>query len=470
MNRSKDIIIETGAEKQYAPVPIIPTFIKIKRGIESVQALIITFDKKEVQKTAESFTNSTNKQHRVSVVQLGTIKNTKQEAFSLFKKPDIVTGTAERIIDHIRRGNIDLSEVLNCFIFEPDESDSLGFNADIQFILSKLNRNCKNVIFTPDLNDRVLALENFLKGPIIIPESQWYRLSVQNIAWQIKAEENLLFILPQIIKKENLKNNILICNNAIDGNRILSILNSEGIRTKMIPNNLNHIRSKDMEAEGSFSTYIINEIGDILAKLRGFRNIIYLNPTKPQIYKQNLTLIEDSKKQAKIITFYTPEKQHQIVDMEEKLKMKMANKKYSENKENIEQKIKEILEKIRLKEDPEEMNYYKKLFKKNVPIFLRSYFAAYLLKKMSDTRTKPNLTSIFIGAGKNRKVFPRDIIQLFTDVPGVEAIDIGEIKILDNYSFAELSADKAKNVIQKLNGKDFRGKNLTVNFARKKDQ
>jgi hypothetical protein len=472
LHRSRDIILETGKDKQYAPVPLLPALTKLKRGVESTQVLIINPQGKEVQKTAEPYEHAAEKGSKFSLVQLGTTKTTKQEAFMLFRKPDIITGTAERIIDHIRRGNADLSKIQYCFIFEPDPEKSQGFNADLQFILTKLNKGCKNIIFTPEIDECLNELHPFLKGPVIIPESQWYTFSPAHVACIIPNQERIIKMLPEIIKKERLKNTILICDSPKDINPISTELNTQGIKVREISEDLSDFKNNGTDASGSYGTFITSNKETTLSNLRGFRNIIYLSPIPPETYKHNYVLIEDNAKPAKIITFYSQENINLITEMEEKLKMSISRRDYTENKDDIKAKIKEILEKIRLREDPEEMNYYKKLYKKHVPVFLRAYFSAYLLRELANSNytSKPRLTSIFIGAGKNRKVFPKDIIQLFTNVPDVEATDVGEIKILDNYSFAEVSADKAKQVIQQLNGKDFRGKSLTVNFARKKDQ
>ena len=44
--------------------------------------------------------------------------------------------------------------------------------------------------------------------------------------------------------------------------------------------------------------------------------------------------------------------------------------------------FKEVVNRIRTEEDPIELNQYRRLFRENVPLTLRSYFAAYLLKEM----------------------------------------------------------------------------------------
>jgi len=46
--------------------------------------------------------------------------------------------------------------------------------------------------------------------------------------------------------------------------------------------------------------------------------------------------------------------------------------------------------------------------------------------------------------------------------------DIGSIRILDNYSFVQVRDTKADEIIAALTGHKFRGRTLTVNFAKPK--
>lgn len=141
--------------------------------------------------------------------------------------------------------------------------------------------------------------------------------------------------------------------------------------------------------------------------------------------------------------------------------------------DKVKEQIQEVLRQIHEEENPDELNYYRKMVRKHVPFFMRGYFMAFLAKNGGIPKHKKKdagqYTSMFIGVGKNRRVFPRDLIQLFSSVDEISAEDIGEIKILDNYSFAEITTEKAPALIRELNGTDYRGRKLTVNFARRKD-
>ena len=169
--------------------------------------------------------------------------------------------------------------------------------------------------------------------------------------------------------------------------------------------------------------------------------------------------------------------------------------------------LQNAVEKVRSEEDPVELNKYRKLFKKNVPFALRNYVAAYLTKnaeggfrrdsykrygkdyrhengrfngeKKTEYEAQPSTrnvideslaSTLFISTGRNRHVFPRDLIGLITHNTGLERSRIGEIRVLDNYSFVQFYTEDCDTVIKALNGFEYRGRKLTVSFSKKKSE
>ncbi len=192
--------------------------------------------------------------------------------------------------------------------------------------------------------------------------------------------------------------------------------------------------------------------------------------------------------------------------------------------------LQQAVEKVKTEEDPVELNQYRKLFKKNVPLTLRMYVAAYLAKnaaggrdnfrnkrdrnenrrnreprELRENREEKNVhveresfekregfdkregrqdrepaprvvipeeqaATIFISIGRNRRVFPRDLIGLIVTHANIDRSRIGDIRVLDNYSFVQLYSEDCASVIDSLNGTSFRGRKLNVSYSRKKDE
>ncbi len=176
----------------------------------------------------------------------------------------------------------------------------------------------------------------------------------------------------------------------------------------------------------------------------------------------------------------------------------------------------------KVKASPEELEELKKVFKKNVPFTLRSFVSAYILKQASgaiyrfnshknreefrsrrerefggsrynkyeentvssskdETISAPkerytriqidpdSAATIFVGIGRNRRVYPRDIVGLFISVAGLEKERIGDIRVLANYSFVQLFKEDAEKAINALNGYDYRGRKLSVSYSRQRE-
>jgi ATP-dependent RNA helicase DeaD len=62
------------------------------------------------------------------------------------------------------------------------------------------------------------------------------------------------------------------------------------------------------------------------------------------------------------------------------------------------------------------------------------------------------------------------LVKLFTEALQLNEAEIGEIKILGNYSFIDVPAQYAQKAINTLNNSDFKGRKITVNFSRKRTE
>lgn len=175
--------------------------------------------------------------------------------------------------------------------------------------------------------------------------------------------------------------------------------------------------------------------------------------------------------------------------------------------------LQDAVDKVKTQENLDLLTELKKVFKKNVPLTLRNYVAAYLVKetvkhfhgtyrsrkndfrdnkktfrdrnvrdsKTAETATEdrtprprvqidPELAAIiFISIGRNRRVFPRDLVGLLVGGAGLERDRIGDIRVLANYSFVQLFKEDAEKAISVLNGYDYRGRKLAVSYSRTKD-
>ncbi len=187
----------------------------------------------------------------------------------------------------------------------------------------------------------------------------------------------------------------------------------------------------------------------------------------------------------------------------------MARFRFIDDPDTLKEDLQEMIRQIHEEADPLEMNEYKRFVKQNISVFSRAYFTAYMVKKFIDeqsdrpkrrrrstpessrssapksarvntaerngddpsgTASGEDLQTLFVSVGKNRRVFPKDLIGLFSDLDVVSSESFGQIKILDSYSFVEVEPSVADRIIESYDGHEFRGRKLKVNYARSKKE
>lgn len=150
---------------------------------------------------------------------------------------------------------------------------------------------------------------------------------------------------------------------------------------------------------------------------------------------------------------------------------------YPSMDERVSRFLSELTDDIRNREDAKQLEEYKKRIRKGVPLTLRSYVAAYLLKRAMEASPGKNpiggsksekFVSLFIGVGRRQGVKIPTIVEQLCALQGIEKKDIGIIRIFAGYSFVEVRSDKSEQVIREMKSKTIRGKKVVVEYARER--
>jgi ATP-dependent RNA helicase DeaD len=81
----------------------------------------------------------------------------------------------------------------------------------------------------------------------------------------------------------------------------------------------------------------------------------------------------------------------------------------------------------------------------------------------------PRLARIFISAGRDAGIGPRDLVGAIANESGLPGRDICGIEVTERFSVVEVPEDAAEHVIESLNGARLRGRRVTVRRDRQGD-
>lgn len=107
----------------------------------------------QVKREIERFRNSSN-EFRIMNVYGGT--DIKAEYEKLNSGVEIVVGTPGRIMDHIKRGNLSFASLKALILDETDQMLNIGFEKDIEFIISSMNEEFKKLEISRDQMQMIL--------------------------------------------------------------------------------------------------------------------------------------------------------------------------------------------------------------------------------------------------------------------------------------------------------------------------
>jgi len=145
---------------------------------------------------------------------------------------------------------------------------------------------------------------------------------------------------------------------------------------------------------------------------------------------------------------------------------------------DAELEIKKLVEEMKLYNDPKELEKTRAFIRKNVPLSMRGYLLAYLYMKMPKKREhavrverveRENMASLYINVGKNSRSNPRELAAFVATTAGIKDSDIAGVSFKQNYSFISVDKGIAQSVIDKVNGKEFRGRKVKINFSKEKE-
>ena len=198
----RDVIVQaqTGTGKTLAY--LLPLVERIKPQAEVAQALVLAPTRELALQIAKVAALVGEAAGVTSLVLYGgqDIERQKQK---LRRHPQLIIGTPGRLLDHLRRGTLDLSQVNKVVLDEADEMMKLGFIEDVEHLLGEVASDRQFLLFSATMPERVKGLARaYMKAPedIVIKGEH---VTLENIEQEIidTREETKLDTLCDVINR-----------------------------------------------------------------------------------------------------------------------------------------------------------------------------------------------------------------------------------------------------------------------------
>ncbi|NJR68014.1 MAG: DEAD/DEAH box helicase [Synechococcales cyanobacterium CRU_2_2] len=178
---------------------------------------------------------------------------------------DILVATPGRLIDHIQRGTVDLSQVEILVLDEADRMLDMGFIHDIRKVLALLPKERQNLLFSATFSQAIKTLAGgFLKSPVTIEVARENTAaeSVAQVIYPVDRHRKRE-LLSFLIGARNWKQVLVFTRTKHGANRLAKQLEEDGLRAAAIHGNKSQgarTRALDGFKEGAVRILVATDI------------------------------------------------------------------------------------------------------------------------------------------------------------------------------------------------------------------
>lgn len=446
---------------------------------------------------------------------------------SLRDKPQIIVGTPGRVIDMIGRKALDFSEVQWVVLDEADEMLSMGFKDDLETILSETPETKQTFLFSATMNKDVERIsKNYLTNPhrISVGSINAVKKNIKHeyyvVGYRQKKEA-----LKRLIDANPNQYSIIFCRTRMETQEIADFLMQNGYAADALHGDLSQAQRDTVMKKFRLKNIDILVATDVAARgldVDSLTHVIHFSlPDDPEVFVHRSGRTGRAGKDGISMALIKPEESRKLKQIKSDTKIEMVEKNIPTGDDIIKAQVGGVFEKLLTEHEdffqfdnsliPDLSNFTKEELVHQLLQFQLKDLATYYkdrndiqqqeLNSRGDDRGsrrergrererngeprerrerndrndrggKPrrkneDMVRFFFNLGKRdqlKKVDMLDIINKATSKSKKRA-DIGNIEILDKFSFFEIEKSYKNEVLDGLTTMKFRGKEMRAEVA-----
>jgi superfamily II DNA/RNA helicase len=404
------LISRTGTGKTLAF--LWPVFQQLDPALRKTQALVIV-PSRELALQIEQVFRSMVTGLKVTCCYGGHLRETEEN--NLVEPPALIIGTAGRLADHIRRGNITVDTIETLILDEYDKSLELGFQEEMSFIIGSLPNIKRRYLTSATAATEIPAFIG-LENPVVLnfftsEGDDGTRLDVRKV---ISNDKDKLETLFRLVCHLGARPTIIFCNHRESVERTSVYLTEKGVNNQFYHGAMEQQERDSALCKFRNGTTQILVTTDLASRGLDIAHIRY-------IVHYHLPLTEDSftHRNGRTARMDASGTAILILSPEEKL-----------------------------------------------PAYVDKQTEEMELPDEAVLPEKPKWITLFIAAGKKDKINKVDIVGFLTNKGQLKKEDIGLIEVKDFFSFVAIRKTKATHAIELIKNEKIKGKKIKIEIAR----
>jgi ATP-dependent RNA helicase DeaD len=475
----------------------IPILEKVDPKNKDVQTIILCPTRELAIQVAEELKLFSKYKKGINIVPVYGGQPIQRQIIALSKGAQIVIGTPGRVIDHLERKTLKLQTASTIVLDEADEMLDMGFRDSIELILKALPKERQTVFFSATMPKEFLFLtKKYQKNPetikvvsekLTVPLIEQYYFDLR--------EYQKLEALARCLDMYDPKLSIVFCNTKKRVDEVTSSLQARGYGADALHGDMNQSQRDRVMTKfrsGSIEVLIATDVAARGIDIDDIDMVFnYDVPKDDEDYVHRIGRTGRAGRTGKAYSFVSGKDIYKLRDIQKYTKATIKRTKVPtlSDVENV--KTTMMLDKVKESLKEEELEKYSRLVESLISDEFTSLdVAAALLKMMfatqnnkeqdqkadifadaqdrySDTGARDKgMVRLFINIGKKDNVRAGDFVGAIAGETGISGDMVGNIKILDAFSFVEVPAEHAYSVMNALNSSNIKGKRVCVELAK----
>jgi ATP-dependent RNA helicase DeaD len=422
---------------------------------------------------------------------------------------DVVVGTPGRVIDHINRGTLDLSQLRTVVLDEADEMLDMGFAEDIEAILEAAPAQRQTVLFSATMPPRVDKIaRRHLRNPVRIeiqreqaPTGEAPR--VRQSAYVV-ARPHKPAALGRVLDVEAPEAAIVFCRTREEVDSLTETLNGRGYRAEALHGGLSQEQRDKVMGRLRGRTADLLVATDVAARgldVDHLTHVVNYNvPSAPEAYVHRIGRVGRAGREGVAITLAEPREHRMLKTIERATGQKIVVEKVPTVADLQARRME--LTRVALHEAliEDQFDSYRVVLDaltdeydvvqvalaavklaheatvgpagedaEDIPTVAARPETSYAdgpAKRGGPERparkSRPDAARLFIGLGRAAGVRPQDLVGAITGESSLSGRDIGSIEISDRFALVEVPRAAADEVVQALRKTKIKGRKATV--------
>lgn len=448
----------------------LPILEKLRPAKGVTQALILVPTRELALQVTEELL-SFNAKSKLSISPIYGGASMSEQLRRLGKGIDVVVGTPGRILDHLRRGTLDISQIRYLVLDEADEMLNMGFIDDVEEILSKTNDFRRILLFSATMPDRIVGLsKKYMRDTEIlkVPAQEITTELTDQIYFEVRDSDKF-DALTRIVDVEPEFYGIVFCRTKVGVDELVARLTERGYAAEGLHGDVSQAQREKILRKFKKKQVNILAATDVAARGIDINNLThvinYSLPQDSESYVHRIGRTGRAGNTGTAITFISRSEYRQFASLKRDIKVDIKKVSLPSVQDVVEVK------KAKIKDDLSEIvgsgDYvrYMETAREMLSGLEPEVALASLLKlafnNELDENGYPEIRSInvdrkgtarlFISVGRLDGYDPRKLSEMLKRECGLPDGKIDDIRVMDSYSFVTIPFADAREAIRRLN-------------------